>query len=414
MPPRREASSGPPAGSRRGPKHAARVAARVAVVGAGVCGLAIGWRLAQAGAAVEVFDRGRAGRGATWAAAGMLAASVEAEPGEERLLEITRWSQDLWPAFARELEAVAEQGIGYRDEGTLVVAPTRDDAARLRATYDYQTGLGLALDWLTPAEARRREPFLGASLAAAVFSRGDHQVDNRRLTAALRAAFLAAGGRLREGCEVTAIETAAGRATGLETAAGRVAADWVVLAAGAWSGALPGLPDAARPPVRPVKGQALALAMDPAAPLLSHVLWAPGLYLVPRRDGRLVIGATVEEAGFDERLTAGGVFSLLEAAWRTVPAIEDLAIDEMWVGFRPTSRDDAPILGPTPVDGLLLATGHHRNGILLAPATAMAVSDYVLTGDLPAPARPFTLARFGALAEREAPRAARAAAAGGL
>ncbi len=398
--------------ARAGPK----VATRVAIIGAGVCGLAIGWRLAQAGATVEVFDRGRAGRGATWASAGMLAAGAEAEPGEERLLEITRWSQALWPDFARELEAASGQGLGYRDEGTLVVAPTRDDAARLRTTYDYQTGLGLALDWLSPAEARRREPFLGANLAAAVFSAADHQVDNRRLAEALRAAFLAAGGCLTEHTEVTAIATAAGRVTGLEVGLGvgarRVEADAVVLAAGAWSAELPGLPEAARPPVRPVKGQALSLAMDPRAPLLSHVLWAPGIYLVPRAEGSLIVGATVEEKGFDDRLTAGGIFALLEAAWRAVPAIEELAIEEMWVGFRPTSRDDAPILGPTPVDGLLLATGHHRNGILLAPATAEAVSRYILSGDLPAAARPFTLARFAGDLDRPAPVATRAT--GGL
>jgi len=382
---------------------------RVAIVGGGVCGLAIGWRLAQGGAAVEIFERGRAGRGATWASAGMLAAGAEAEPGEERLLEITRWGQALWPDFAAELEAASGQGIGYRDEGTLVVAPTRDDAARLRATYDYQTGLGLALDWLTPAEARRREPYLGANLAAALFSAGDHQVDNRRLAEALRTAFLAAGGQLHEETEVTAIETAAGRATGLAAGTRRVGADVVVLAAGAWSAGLPGLPEAARPPVRPVKGQALALAMDPRAPLLSHVLWAPGIYLVPRAEGSLIVGATVEEKGFDERLTAGGVFALLEAAWRAVPAVEELAIEEMWVGFRPTSRDDAPILGPTPVDGLLLATGHHRNGILLAPATAAAISRYILSGDLPAAARPFTLARFSGEPAGWAPLAADAA-----
>jgi glycine oxidase len=403
-----ENSSGPEASSREGPK--------VAIIGAGVCGLAIGWRLAQAGATVEVFELGQAGRGATWASAGMLAAGAEAEPGEERLLEITRWSQALWPDFARELEAASGQDLGYRDEGTLVVAPTRDDAARLRATYDYQTGLGLALDWLSPAEARRREPFLGANLAAAMFSAADHQVDNRRLAEALRAAFLAAGGCLHEHTAVTAIETTAGRVTGLEVGlevgAGRVEADAVVLAAGAWSAELPGLPEAARPPVRPVKGQALALAMDPRAPLLSHVLWAPGIYLVPRAGGSLIVGATVEEKGFDDRLTAGGIFALLEAAWRAVPAIEELAIEEMWVGFRPTSRDDAPILGPTPVDGLLLATGHHRNGILLAPATAEAVSRYILSGDLPAAARPFTLARFAGGADRQAPVATRAA--GGL
>ncbi len=399
-----ENSSGPEGSSREGPK--------VAIVGAGVCGLAIGWRLAQAGAIVEVFERGQAGHGATWASAGMLAAGAEAEPGEERLLEITRWSQALWPDFVAELEAASGQGLGYRDEGTLVVAPTRDDAARLRATYDYQTGLGLALDWLSPAEARRREPFLGANIAAAVFSAADHQVDNRRLATALRAAFLAAGGCLHEHTAVTAIETAAGRVTGLEVGERQVEADAVVLAAGAWSAELPGLPDAARPPVRPVKGQALALAMDPQAPLLTHVLWAPGIYLVPRAEGSLIVGATVEEKGFDERLTAGGIFALLEAAWRAVPAIEELAIEEMWVGFRPTSRDDAPILGPTPVDGLLLATGHHRNGILLAPATAEAVSRYILSGDLPAAAQPFTIARFAGEPARPAAVATRAA--GGL
>ncbi|MDX1574717.1 MAG: glycine oxidase ThiO, partial [Kiloniellales bacterium] len=381
----------------------------VAIIGAGVCGLAIGWRLAQAGAKVEVFERGQAGRGATWAAAGMLAAAAEAEPGEERLLEITRWSQDLWPDFARELEAASGRSIGYRDEGTLVVAPTRDDAARLRATYDYQTGLGLALEWLGPAEARRREPYLGAGLAAAVFSPADHQVDNRRLAEALRVAFVKAGGALHERTEVTAIETSAGRVTGLELGDRRVAADAVVLAAGAWSAELPGLPEAARPPVRPVKGQALALAMDPGQPLVTHVVWAPGIYLVPRAEGSLIVGATVEEKGFDESLTAGGVFALLEAAWRAVPAIEELAIEDLWVGFRPTSRDDAPILGPTPVEGLLLATGHHRNGILLAPATAAAVSRCILSGDLPAPARPFTLARFADTPARPAPRVARAA-----
>ena len=376
---------------------------RVAIVGAGICGLGIGWRLAQAGAEVEVFERGEAGRGATWAAAGMLAAGVETEPGEERLLELNLLSRETWPAFARELEAASGLGIGYRDEGTLVVAPTRDDAGRLRATFDFQRGLGLDLDWLTPAEARRREPCLGPNLAGAVYSAKDHQVDNRAVARALKTAYLAAGGGLRENCEVTGLDLAAGRLRGLWAGERRVRADVVVLAAGSWSQDLPGLPEAVRPPVRPVKGQVLALAMSPEAPLLSHVLWAPGLYLVPRRNGHLIVGATVEEKGYDDRMTAGGVFALLEAAWRAVPAVEELPIEEMWVGFRPTSRDDAPILGPTPLEGLYLATGHHRNGILQAPATADLVSRAVLSGVLPAPLRPFTLERFAASAEPTAP-----------
>ena len=153
-----------------------------------------------------------------------------------------------------------------------------------------------------------------------------------------------------------------------------VAADIVVLAAGAWSRTIGGLPPDRRPPVRPVKGQMLSLRMDAAAPLLTHVLWAPGAYLVPRRDGRLIVGGTVEEKGYDDTITAGGMLTLLEAAWRAVPAVEELPIDEIWVGHRPGSRDDAPILGPGPLDGLFYATGHHRNGILLAPVTADAMA----------------------------------------
>ncbi len=368
--------------------------ARVAIVGAGVSGLGIGWRLAEAGVAVEVFDRGTAGRGASWAAAGMLAAGVECEPGEEALLALTRASQEMWPAFRGDLEAAAGLEIGYRDEGTLVVALTHDDVEQLRFTYDFQTGLGIELEWLSGAEARRREPHLKPGIAAAVFSARDHQVDNRHLASALKQAFLRAGGRLHENRAVTAIDLAAGRARGVVVDGEKHAADLVVLAAGAWSRGIDGLPEAARPPVRPVKGQMLALAMDPRAPLLDHVLWAPGVYLVPRRDGRLVVGATVEEKGFDETITAGGLFALLEAAWRVLPAVEELAVDEIWAGLRPTSRDDAPILGPAPVEGLALATGHHRNGILLAPITAEAVSRWILTGDMLAAARPFGMERF--------------------
>lgn len=369
---------------------------RVAIVGAGICGLGIGWRLAQAGCAVDVFERGQAGHGASWAAAGMLAGGVETEPGEEPLLSLARESQRRWPDFARELAAASGIDPAYRDEGTLIIAVTRDEAEQLRFTYDFQRGLGIELEWLSGAEVRRREPHLRPGITAGVYSPGDHQVDNRALVLALRGAFLRAGGRLQENTEVSAIEIENGRTCGLRCGDAHYEADVVVVAAGAWSRGLPGLPKSARPPVRPVKGQMLALQMDPAAPLLRHVLWATKSYLTPRRDGRLIVGATVEERGFDERLTAGGVFALLEAAWRPLPAIEDLPIVEFWTGFRPTSRDDQPILGPSPVEGLVFATGHHRNGILLAPVTADLLADFVLGGRLDPVAAPFTLERFAA------------------
>src|SRR5690606_10752716 len=150
------------------------------------------------------------------------------------------------------------------------------------------------------------------------------------------------------------------------------------------------------PPVRPVKGQMLSLRMDTEQPLASAVLWAPKIYLVPRADGRLIVGATVEEKGHDPHMTAGGVLALLDAAWRAIPAIEELPIEEMWAGYRPTSRDDAPILGESGIDGLLVATGHHRNGILLAPITADAIARQIVTGSPLPEAALFTLARFAA------------------
>jgi len=211
---------------------------------------------------------------------------------------------------------------------------------------------------------------------------------------ALTIAAQHAGAVLHENCRVREVEISGGRACAVVTDRGREPADLVVLAAGAWSREIGGIPAAYQPPVRPIKGQMLALRMDPAAPLLRRVIWLPRGYLVPRRDGRLIIGATVEERGFDDSLTAGGLLALLEGAWRAVPAIEELPIAETWVGFRPGSRDDAPMLGPSGIDGLVIATGHHRNGILLTPATVHTISAYLLSGRLPESLRPFSPERF--------------------
>ncbi len=343
-----------------------------------------------------MLERDRAGRGASWAAAGMLAAGVETEPGEAALAALNRASLALWPEFAAELEAASGLAVGLRREGTLMLALTRDDLASLRFSYEFQRGHGIDLHWMTPREALAREPYLAPSLAGAVFSPGDHQADNRALGTALAAAFRAAGGDLREGTAVTGLDLTAGRVTGVIAGERRFPADTVVLAAGAWSATLPGLPPEARPPVRPVKGQMLAVRMDPAAPLLRHVVWAPKAYLVPRADGRLIVGATTEERGFDPHLTAGGLYALLDGAWRALPGIEELPIAETWVGFRPGSRDDAPLLGPAALPGLILATGHHRNGILLTPITAALLAESLLTGKVPPQMAPFAPSRFRA------------------
>jgi glycine oxidase len=371
----------------------------VAIIGAGVVGLGIAWRLAARGVRVAVFDRGAAGGGATHAAAGMLAACAEAEPGEEALVALGRESQARWPSFAEELKAASGIDVDLRCEGTLVIALTADDQARLHHHLEFQRKLDLPLTWISAAETRKREPHLAGKLAGAVFSPEDHQVDNRKLARALWAAAEAAGATIHEHQAITTVSTQGRRIDGVVLANGeKHAVDTVVLAAGAWSrsvaASIPELPPQARPPVRPIKGQMLSLRMDAGAPLIKHVIWAPGIYMVPRLDGRLICGATVEEKGFDSTLTAGGVLTLLEAAWRAVPAIEELPIDEMWVGHRPGSRDDAPILGPAALDGLVYATGHHRNGILLAPVTADAIARFVLDGTLEPAIRPFGIERF--------------------
>ena len=368
---------------------------RVAIIGAGVVGLGIAWRLAGR-ASVIVFDRGKAGAGASHAAAGMLAACCEAEPGEEALVVLGRESQARWPGFAEELGRASGIDVELRTEGTLVLALTADDQGELAHRLEFQRQqLDLPLEWLSAAATRAKEPHLAGKLAGAVFSPQDHQVDNRKLVQALRIAAEVVGVAVNEHRPVKEIVVRGGRASGVLFEDGTIEpADIVVLAAGAWSRSIAGLPPDRRPPVRPVKGQMLALRMDPKAPLLNHVLWAPGAYLVPRRDGRLIVGGTVEEKGFDETITAGGVMALLDAAWRAVPAIEELPIDEIWVGHRPGSRDDAPILGPGPLENLFYATGHHRNGILLTPITADAMARLILDGIADPAIKPFGLERF--------------------
>lgn len=367
---------------------------KIVIVGGGIMGLGIGWYLARAGQEVEILERGEAGRGASWAAGGMLAPHAESEPGEESLTPLLVEGLRRWPDFVKELEAETGMSVDYRQDGALLVALDQDDARKFRFWYEFLRDLKQPVEWLSGYEVRKMEPYLSRSAVAAIWSPHDYHVNNQLVVLALRKAFEQAGGRLREHTPVEEVVISNGRVQGVRAGGEMVEADVVVIAAGAWSRDLPGLPESVRPPVRPVKGQVVILQMPPDEPLLQRVVWCVDAYLVPRSNGHLLVGATVEEVGFDPHLTAGGVYHLLRRAWELLPAVYDLPIVDMLVGFRPTSRDDAPILGPTEVEGLVMATGHHRNGILLAPITAQTVSHFILTGELPPEIRPFTLERF--------------------
>ncbi len=339
----------------------------VAVIGGGAIGLAVAWRARQRGLSVVLVDKGDLGRGASHVAAGMLAPVAEADPGERALLELGLRSARSWPSFAAELEEVSGRPVGYRESGTLVVARDRDEAEALERELALRERLGLRVERLLPSAARRLEPALTPSLRAAFHAPDDHTVDPRRLTAALAVAAARAGVEYRVGQEVSAVVPGEGvEIEGRQT----VAAARVVVAGGAWSGAIPGVPAV---PVRPVKGQTLRLRSRPGeAPLLERPVRYEGGYLVPRQDGSVVLGATVEEQGFDLALTAGGLYELLRDASELVPGALELEVTETVAGLRPGTPDNAPLLGE--LDGVLFATGHHRNGVLLTPVTAELVA----------------------------------------
>ena len=373
---------------------------RVLIIGGGAIGLAIGWRLARAGCSVGVFDRGRVGHSASWASAGMLSPLSEAQFEEEALLRLGLKAMEVYPDFVRELEAETGCCVGYRRDGVLMVGITQDDLEYLKFRYRYQRDLGLPVTYLSGAEAREKEPHLSAQVSAAVWCPGDHQVDNRQLTMALKRGVETAGGDIFERAEVDELLIDGTRVRGLRIRDEVHTGDTVVLASGCWSRLLPGLPDCAKPPVRPVRGQIARLNMTPELALntmvwYSRVATSAVAYLVPKNNGHLVLGATSEEMGFDADVTAGGMFELLRAAWEVVPGIYDLPIVESMAGLRPGSRDDAPILGQTPVEGLIMATGHYRKGILLTPLTALAIAEVILEGRTPEIIRPFGIDRFG-------------------
>jgi glycine oxidase len=356
-------------------KWSARDPVDAVVVGAGAIGLACAWRLAGRGLRVRVLERGDPGVGASSVAAGMLAPVGEATWGEERLLDLALASHLAWPGFADELAGLTGLDVGYAPIGALHVALDRDEAEELRRRFELMRELGLEADWLRGSECRRLEPGLATGVVAGVHAPHEAAVDPPALVRALWRAVELAGGEVVVSSETVDAIFTGDRLEGVRTADGAEhRAEAVVLAAGCWSGALTWLPPRARPPVRPVKGQILTLRGPAEAPVCKRIVASERVYVVPRGDGRLIVGATVEERGFDLEVTAGGVLELLREGYRALPDVAELELAEVQVGLRPGTPDNAPLVGPGEVSGLVLATGHFRNGILLAPATADAVA----------------------------------------
>jgi glycine oxidase len=356
----------------------------VAVIGAGIVGLAVAWRARARGLSVAVLERARAGAGASWVAAGMLAPVAEVEFGEHgrRVLELGLRSAAMWPRFAHELERASGVELQLQRTGTLMVAYDDDEARELERQLELRHSLGLRALRLRASQAREREPALAPVMRLGLEAPDDHSLDPRLALAALRAACEREGVEIRERAPVDGLAVEGERVVGVLGVEGLLAARQVVVAAGSWSAQLDGLPPGACVPVRPVKGQ-IMLLRDPAGPgLLSRAVRYTGGYLVPRGDGRYVLGGTVEERGFDPQPTAGAVYELLRRAHELVPGVSELELLELNVGYRPGTPDNAPIVGRGSLEGLIWATGHYRNGILLTPLTAELVAG-LLAGEPP-------------------------------
>jgi len=342
------------------------------IAGGGVIGGAIALELARAGLRVAVFDRQQPGQEASWASAGILSPAPE-NPAMIAMVPLGKASLALYPEFIAQVEEISGMGAGFRPKGTLEALFSHDTRAELSTIIALHHGLGLQAEPLRAEDARELEPALSEGVEAAVLRPEEASVDNRALTAALLEAAQRSGAEIFSGNGASAIWRDGKRCAGLLLQNEKVEAKWTIIAAGCFSATIEGI--ARYAPVRPAKGQMAALRADDLK--IERVLWSEKIYLVPRNDGRIVAGATVEHAGFDKRVTAGGIAKILSAAIELAPGLANARIEETWAGLRPDTPDHLPILGPTDLDGLLMATGHFRSGILLTPITAQLVREWI-------------------------------------
>jgi glycine oxidase len=369
----------------------------VAIAGGGVIGGAIALELARAGLRVGVFDRQEPGREASWASAGILSPAPES-PAMVAMVPLGKASMALYPEFVAQVEEISGHTTGYRSKGTLEALFSHDTKAELSTIIALHHGLGLKAEPLRAEDARELEPSLSEDVEAGVLRPEEASVDNRALTPAILEAARRSGAEISPGSAVKAIWREGKRCAGLLLQNERVEAKWTVIAAGCFSATIEGVEPYA--PVRPAKGQMVALRADDLT--IERVLWGEKIYLVPRDDGRIVAGATVEYSGFDKRTTAGGIEKILSAAIDLVPRLANAHIEETWAGLRPDSPDHLPILGPTDTDGLLIATGHFRSGILLTPITARLIREWVTTQQVSMDWDRFSPLRFQSEAARTA------------
>jgi glycine oxidase len=344
-----------------------------AIAGGGVIGGAIALELARAGLRVAVFDRQQPGQEASWASAGILSPAPE-NPGMVAMVPLGKASIALYPEFVAQVEEISGRNVGFRAKGTLEALFSHDTKAELSTIIALHHGLGLPAEPLRAEDARELEPALSEEVEAAVLRPEEASVDNRALTAAILEAAQRSGAEIFSGNGARGIWRQGNRCAGLVLQNEKVEAKWTIIAAGCFSAAIDGISQYA--PVRPAKGQMAALRADDLK--IDRVLWSEKIYLVPRDDGRILAGATVEHAGFDKRVTAGGIEKILSAAIDLAPGLANARIEETWAGLRPDSPDHLPILGPTDIDGLLMATGHFRSGILLTPITARLVREWIM------------------------------------